>query len=450
MRMLARWLGVVAVVACNNAGDDSGSFSGGPTGTEGASTTSTSATGSPSLPTSGAPETGTSTGTTAPPTTGPTDDTGPADTSTTALPTTSDETSSTGDEVTTRGDDTTEGAECEAPGRLNVCDEGEDVDPFHALGLNCPGGPTNSVKIENAKFTSQKVAYTVARGFGTAVDPNAPDKLLFGPREGEKLLIVSTGQVGALNSDGVLVETASQYNNNNNFNPDLPNELPAPMSPKVGSNEGQGGTPFEKCDGVNDCSDSIDPNWVLGNGDPNDLLFASFDITVPGGTYGFEFDVAYFSSEYPEFVGKKFNDMFIGWSTSEAYTGNVTFYQEQPFTVTSLAVAMEQSGYVMTAPELAGTGFEGYGSTGWTTVSAPAVPAETFTFAIAIMDMGDSNKATVAVLDRWRWSCQGCVSETVDPLCGQPDHPKCCGLCVTMADDPNCGAEGHPMCCEPG
>jgi hypothetical protein len=35
--------------------------------------------------------------------------------------------------------------------------------------------------------------------------------------------------------------------------------------------------------------------------------------------------VAFFSSEYPEFVGEKFNDMFIGWSTSEAYTGNVTF-----------------------------------------------------------------------------------------------------------------------------
>ena len=191
---------------------------------------------------------------------------------------------------------------------------------------------------------SQEVAYTVARGFGTAVDPNAPDELLFGPREGDKLLIVSTGQVGALNDEGVLVEAVSQYNNNNNFNPDMPNSLPAPMSPGVGSNDGQGGTPFEQCDGVNDCSDSIDPNWVLGNGDPNDLLFASFDITVPGGTYGFEFDVAYFSSEYPEFVNKKFNDMFIGWSTSEAYTGNVTFYQEQPFTVTSLAVAMEQSG----------------------------------------------------------------------------------------------------------
>lgn len=368
---------------------------------------------------------------------------------TTELPTTGPGETSSSEGSSSSGEDSTTGEVCEAPGLLNVCDELSD-DPFHALGLDCDGAPENTLPIMNAMFMSQKVAYTVATGFGSAEDPLAPGELLFRPREGKKLLVISTGQVGALDPDGVLVEVNPQYNNANNFNPDNPNQLPAPMSPLVGSNSGQGGTPFEGCDGVNDCSDSINPNWTLGNGDPNDLLFARFDITVPAGTHGFEFDVAFFSSEYPEFVGDQFNDMFIGWSTSEAYTGNVTFYLDQPFTVTALAEAMEVAGYVEAAPELVGTGFEGNGSTGWTTVSAPTVPGETFTFAFAIMDMGDSSKATVAVLDRWRWSCQGCVSERVDPDCGEDGHPPCCGLCVAMEDDPDCGMPGHPMCCMAG
>jgi hypothetical protein len=449
MRMLAWWgMGLGGLlIACNNGGEQTSTFTATvPETTTGVGTSTTDPSTTMLVPTTGEPA-GTSTeaptSTTVTPTTDDTDETGPA-------PTSRPEESSSGEEESSSGDDSTTGEVCEAPGLLNVCDDGDDVDPFHALGLGCAGAPDNTLPITKSTFASKTVAYTVARGFGTAEDPGMPGKLLFGPREGEKLLIISTGQVGDLNDEGVLVEVTSQYDNANNFNPDNPNALPAPMSPLVGSNSGLGGTPFAGCDLVHDCSDSIDPNWTLGNGDPNDLLFAGFDITVPGGTYGFEFDVAFFSSEYPEFVGDKFNDMFIGWSTSEAYTGNVTFYGDQPFTVTSLAEAMETSGYTGMAPELAGTGFEGYGSTGWTTVSAPAVPGETFTFAFAIMDMGDSSKATVAVLDHWRWSCKGCVPEYVDPLCGTDGHPACCGLCVTMEDDPDCGAEGHPMCCEPG
>jgi hypothetical protein len=441
MRSLA--LGVVlgGLVACNGGNSDT-TFTGTvPDTTTGIDTSTTDpTTTTTATPTTTDPSTTTTTATTGGTTSGET---------TAETTTTGDESTSTGDESSS-GDDSTTGEVCEAPGLLNVCDEADDADPFQALGVGCPGAPENVVAIANETFMSQPVAYTVARGFGTAEDPQAPGELLFRPREGDKLLIISTGRVGELDMDGVLVELTPQYDNDNNFNPDNPNALPPPMSPLVGSNGGQGGTPFAGCDGVNDCSDSIDPNWTLGNGDPNDLLYAAFDVTVPGGTYGFEFDVAYFSSEYPEFVGDKFNDMFIGWSTSEAYTGNVTFYDDQPFTVTSLAEAMEQGGYVDQAPELAGTGFEGNGSTGWTTVSAPAVPGESFTFAFAIMDMGDSSKATVAVLDHWRWSCKGCVPENVDPQCGQPDHPKCCGLCVEMKDDPDCGTPGHPMCCMAG
>ncbi|HEY8380077.1 MAG TPA: choice-of-anchor L domain-containing protein [Nannocystis sp.] len=345
---------------------------------------------------------------------------------------------------------TTGDLDCEAPGILLVCDNGPNTDPFQAIGVGCPGAPENTIPIAQKVFNSQPIAWRAVKSFGTGEDPNAPGELLFRPREGEKFLIVSTGRLPMPGPDGSLVETEPQYDNDNNFNPDLPNELPAPMSPLPGSNGGQGGTPFVDCDGVNDCSDSIEPNWTLGGGDPNDLLFGSFEVQVPGGVDGFLFDAVFFSSEYPEFVGDKFNDMFIGWSTSEAYTGNVTFFEGQPFTVTALAEAMENAGYVGDAPELAGTGFEGHGSTGWVTIQAPVVPGETFTFAFAIMDMGDSSKATATIVDNWRWDCKGCVPIEVDPNCGKPNHPKCCGLCVDPAADPLCDTEGHPKCCVAG
>lgn len=381
----------------------------------------------------------------------PTPTTGESTTSTSepALETTSTSTTSTSLDQTT-GETDTLGDECQAPGLLIVCDDGPDVDPFHAIGVGCPGAPENTIPIANKQFNSKALAYRAATGFGTAEDPMAPGELLFRPREGDKFLIISTGRVAEPDAQGRVVELTSQFENDNNFNDDEPNALPAPMSHLVGSNDGEGGSPFAGCDGKHDCSDSIAPNWALGNGDPNDLFFASFDVTVPGGVKRFLFDMVYFSSEYPAYVGDKFNDMFIGWSTSEAYTGNVTFFEGQPLTVTALGVAMQTAGYTADAPELAGTGFEGFGSTGWLTVDQQVVPGETFTFAFAIMDMGDSSKATAAVIDHWRWDCKGCVPIEVNPSCGTEGEPKCCGLCVEAALDPNCDMEGHPKCCSPG
>ncbi len=439
------WVMVVSACQGGTGSSDSegaGSSSGGTT-----STTSTTGVSSSGAPTEGSSSGSGSSGLPTTGSGGSSTGTDPLTGTSTGGDTSTGSTTSTGG--TTMDEDTTTGELCEAPGLLLVCDDQSD-DPWHVLGLGCEGALENTIPILNTKFQSKTVAYRAARGFGTAIDPNAPGELLFRPHEGEKLLVISTGQVAPLQADGTLIEIKPQFENANNFNPDAPNNLPAPMKPLVGSAAGQGGTPFQGCDGVNDCSDSIDPNWVLGNADPNDLLFARFDVTVPAGTYGFSFDVAYFSSEYPDYVDKQFNDMFIGWVSSETYTGNVTFLDGQPFTVTALAVEMEKTGFIGDDPALAGTGFEGHGSTGWVTVNWKVSPGETFTFALAIMDMGDSSKATLALLDNWRWSCKGCVLIEDDPLCGSDGHPKCCGLCVEEIDDPNCDMDGHPKCCIAG
>ena len=447
----------LVVVASGCGGDDgastglSGGSGSGATGSSGSSgssggTSSTSG-GATTLGTSGATETGTSAGT--------------SDASGSSSGTSEGTSTSTSGGVSTSGttgDTTTGDGSCAAPGNLVVCDLGLDGSSpdhaFAALGVGCKGAPENTIPIANKAFKKFKnwnnpASWRVARVYGSAEDPDVPGEALFRAREGERFLIVSTGVIAAPDADGVVLEAkGSQYDNNNNSNDDA-DVMAAPLSPEVGSAGGQGGTPFLDCDGQNDCSDSIWPNWSLGNMDPNDQLSLAFEVTAPDGVGGFLFDLAFFSSEYPDFVGKKFNDMFIAWSTSEAYTGNVTFFEKQPLTVTALATAMESSGYTLDDPELFGTGFEGHGSTGWVTVEGPVVAGETFTFALAIMDMGDSNKATAALVDAWRWDCAGCVLPAVDPMCGEDGHPACCGVCVEEEDDPECGTPGHPECCPP-
>lgn len=438
-------LSIVSLSACSgDSGDSTGGFSA--SATMGTTEESTGATTSAMTTTTG-PMTTSATTTGEPETT---------TSSTTDEPTTSTTGTTTTTTSTTSGETTTGEEACAAPGNLVVCDLGLDGSKpehaFAALGVGCSGAIENTIPIANPAFKQfqqwvNPASWRVAASFGSAEDPDEPGKPLFRAREGERFLIISTGKLAAPDGDGVLLEApGSQYANDNNNNHD-DDALPPPISPEVGSNNGMGGTPFAGCDGVHDCSDSIWPNWSLGDEDPNDLLSLAFDVTAPEGVHGFLFDFVFFSSEYPEFVDKKFNDMFIAWSTSEAYTGNVTFFEGQPLTVTSLATAMESVGYVLDDPELAGTGFEGHGSTGWASVEAAVNPLETFTFAVAIMDMGDSNKATAAILDKWRWDCAGCVHKREDPECGTEGHPPCCGVCVEIEDDPECGSPGHPLCC---
>ncbi|MCA9689843.1 MAG: choice-of-anchor L domain-containing protein [Myxococcales bacterium] len=363
----------------------------------------------------------------------------------------------TGPTSDTDSTDTESVEDCEAPGILEVCDQGLDgsdvTHAFWAIGVGCPDPDPNDlsepIPISNRRFAkfqqwNNPESWRVAAGFGSHEEN--PGELLFRPREGERFLIVSTGRLSQPDADGVVTEApGSQYNNNNNLNDDL-DALPAPLSPLHGSNDGMGGDPFVNCDGVNDCSDSILDNWLMGEESPQDVLSYAFDVEVPAGTGSFGFDFVFFSSEYPDFVGEPFNDMFIAWSTSEAFTGNISFFADQPLTVTSLALTIE-NGYEGNDPELAGTGFEGYGATKWASVNAKVMPGETFTFAFAIMDMHDSNKATVAIIDNWHWGCKECELFEVNPNCGMDDNPPCCGVCIDPSLDPQCSTEGHPLCC---
>ncbi|MBZ5707819.1 choice-of-anchor L domain-containing protein [Nannocystis pusilla] len=416
------------------------SLSGGPTSGEtttdsasdGAPTTSES--GSASM-TEGGSETGepTTAGTT---TTGDetTTTTGPVETTTTGETTDPGTTDTTGPVDTTGPIDTTSGGDedCQAPAVQPPCDTDAN-DPFKAIGLNCSDNKSMAIPISNPVITSPDAsAWRVATHYGSAMDPMNAGAFMWGPKEGERLLVIGTGTFPALQADGGLIEPDSFIPGENvstpNGNPDNQFDLPGVMTYEKGSNNGNGGTPGMNCDGTQDCSDTLDDQWNIAfNNTANDVFYMSFDLEVPLGTHGYLFDFAYFSQEWPNWVGDAYNDMFVVWSTSETFTGNVTFINEQPLTVTALDPYMTiQPG----DPLLAGTGFpdsflgdtEGAG-TGWFTAKGSAAPGEKFTVAISIFDMGDDVLDTIGLIDKFRWDCEGCIPSEVES-CGVEPQPQ--------------------------
>ena len=308
---------------------------------------------------------------------------------------------------------------CEAPGMVMPCDDGT-ADPFQAIGLNCTGDDPNTfIPIVNEIFSSTDAdAWRIARQFGTYVDPVSGEPK-WGPREGESFLIISTGRFPAVGATGTLSLTPGIMQTGvNNSNADFVDaaSLPAPLSPSEGSNNGAGGTPFINCDGVNDCSDSLWGQWNAGGSEANDMMWFQFETPVPGGTHGFSFDFVYFSAEFPEWVDTTFNDIFAVWSSSETYTGNLCFVNDEPCTVTALAPSVS---YLSAAPELDNTGFDNVGeSTDWFNAKGSAEPGEDLILTFIIFDMGDSSWDTAVVIDNFQWDCEGCVPSEVDPCIG--------------------------------
>jgi len=336
---------------------------------------------------------------------------------TAAIDATTGEGTTTDDDTT--GEESTDGPPkevCLAPAMMVPCDGGDDV--FKAIGLNCSDDPTVAIPIKNPTLKAPDASsYRVATRFGSSQDPKDMKKPAWGPKEGNRFLVIGTGKFPVLQPDGALVENNNQDSESNN-NPDELTQLPGVMKYEMGSNNGQGGTPFMSCDGVHDCSDTLEGQWNLEPQNvAHDVFYMSFNLKTPPGTHGYLFDFVFFSEEYPHYVKSSFNDMFVVWSTSETFTGNVTFIEGQPLTVTALADYLTiKPGN----PRLAGTGFPGDdegAATEWFTAKASAEPGETFTIAISIFDMGDTVWDSVGILDNFRWDCVGCVPSEVDD-CG--------------------------------
>ena len=337
-------------------------------------------------------------------------------------------------------------ASCNAPPAKDyiVCDadlekanKNDKTIAHKAMGI-CSDQANNSVVLSPGSFSfnsTNNAAWQVAKGFGNYQDPKNPGKLLYSPREGNTFLMVSTGVIKAPNNQGIVIENNNSQGGNGDNGNDDGNALPAPFQSKKGSANGAGNTPFQNCDGVNDCSDTLEAQWALGGNNPNDKLWFTFKTKVPDGTFGYRFDFVFCSSEWPSWVNTGYNDLLIAWQTDpsaddpnadppvDPYTGNVTFIPNPndpakglPLTITALDPYFDGK-YPGNAVQLGGTGFQGNACTDWFTAKGGVQPGAEVTIGFFIADMSDSILATLAILDNFRWDCEGCVPSEVDD-CG--------------------------------
>ena len=290
---------------------------------------------------------------------------------------------------------------CGAPNPVH-CDD-EDDDPWHALGLNCNGGPQ-----VNGEYNGDDRSLYVHEGpVGTFNPPPFP------PREGDKMVILSSGVSDELLIPGHFAtqDVAGYVDNGSDV-------LPEPIVvTKVDE--------IETCAddssliGEGDCSNTIEDQWTQGNG-ANDYAELRMEVQVPANTTGFSYDLAMFSTEYPNYYQTQFNDMYIAWLESETWTGNISFdeagnpislnagfldYKDAPNPYDCPAPCV--------APELEGTAMVGHAGTKWLTTSASVLPLEDITLVFAVFDLSDGALDTFILLDNWLWNCGGGPPVTV-------------------------------------
>lgn len=281
---------------------------------------------------------------------------------------------------------------CGAP--LPVTCDDQDDDPWHALGLNCPGGP----QVTGVYSGAPNAIYVHAGNLGTYVP--AP----FPPHEGNKMVILSSGNAQDLTVGGLYASTSLPGN-------DPGNPPPPILTTSVSATEDCTANPGLV--GTGDCSNTIQAQWDQGSG-AYDYAEMRINTEVPAGTFGFSYDLAFFSTEYPVYYQSGFNDMYIAWLESEQWTGNVSFDElGAPISLNAgfLDYKDAPNGFdcpaPCTAPELQGTAMQGHAGTKWLTTTAGVTPGEDIEIVFAIFDLSDNILDSVVILDNWHWDCEG-------------------------------------------
>lgn len=272
---------------------------------------------------------------------------------------------------------------------------------WRALGLNCPGEFQGILK-----YTGHYLSLMVHEGqLGTYNNPAT-----YPPREGQKMVILSSGDAYDITQVGAVGNTALVGND--------PGNLPAPMNPnKVSDSEDC----YDNSALVNtgDCSNTLGDQF-LGTPGAFDYAEMRFSIEVPTAVNAFAYNVAFLSFEYPIFYQYMYNDMYIAWLESEDWTGNITFDQfGAAITVNGGFLDYKDSPNDIdcplpcSAPELQGTGLEGHAGTRWLETTWPVKAGENITLIFAIMDIGDNIVDSAVLLDNFRWTCFGGTPGTV-------------------------------------
>jgi hypothetical protein len=140
------------------------------------------------------------------------------------------------------------------------------------------------------------------------------------------------------------------------------------------------------------------------DGSANDEATVTLVFTVPMGANTLSWDFAFFSVEWPEWVGMGFNDTFEANITSTMFTGNASFDETgAPITVDNVLFDTTCASVMACDADLAGTGFDdttdGGGTTSWLQTATPVVEGETITLELRIYDDGDGILDSAVVID---------------------------------------------------
>lgn len=296
-----------------------------------------------------------------------------------------------------------EGGDCPSECETAVhtaCDEGT-TDLFAAMGLGCPGDPEVTVSVDGTL-----AAMGVRTGFGNTAE--------WAPREGTAFAVLGSGFVTDLD---LATPPTDFHDNPTHCNDDLGDAydkgatLPPPMAvADVGSDCLGDPTVL----GTGDCSNTIQAQFEQG-GSANDYTELRIEATVPPATNSLHYDFAFFSTEYPEYFGTGFNDMYIGWLQSEGWTGNISFDAEgNPISLNAGFLDFRDDGG--TTAQLAGTCMSRHAGTRWLSTTAPVVPGEDITLVLAVFDLADSILDSYVFIDNFGWGCDGTSMPETKPV----------------------------------
>lgn len=307
-----------------------------------------------------------------------------------------------------------ENCECITPEHV-ACDDGT-TDPFVAMGLNCPGEPQ-----VNGTTSANTLGIGIRSGFGPTE--------IWNPREGAVYAVIGSGPaadldrprtgtgIGAFQACSTDIDSPNQGSSTDVGPSDPGNTLPAPINPQAvdpTATTDCGADPSLL--GTGDCSNTLQNQWDMG-AQAFDYTELRFTIKVPDDVVSFSYDFAFFSTEWPEYFGSMYNDLYIGWLESEQWTGNISFDQMgNPITLNAVFFEYLNQGGAL-APELADTCMNYHGGTDWLQSTAPVTPGEEITVVFAIFDLSDNILDSYVFLDNFQW---GCVPtdrpETVPPV----------------------------------
>jgi hypothetical protein len=129
----------------------------------------------------------------------------------------------------------------------------------------------------------------------------------------------------------------------------------------------------------------------------------------------FSYDLAFFTTEWPEYANSTFNDMYVGWLSSELWTGNISFDAlGNPVSLNAGFLDFQDGGGAL--PEFAGTCMRQHAGTNWLATTASVAPGEVITLVFAIFDLSDSALDSYVFLDNFQWGCEPSGKPSTEPI----------------------------------